>query len=984
MGDVAQQVAAMLRTAIEQPIPSQRLGPAGWNPIRITEPTLDSPWGPLAVPQPIFDKWDSLGAEQTFDGGTVQMYLGFALQLVGLPGGRGSAVYFERGMIVLRPDGQTFVVYGAIYLHYRELGDMLPTGWSPGLPVSDEEAVTNGRRSRFDGADLYWSPATGAHEVHGAIRDHWLSLGGVGGFLGFPLTDESPVLSGGTEIGRMNLFQGGSIYWSPATGAWEVHGALRQAWIERYGGPTGTLGWPVSDETGSPAGHYRYNDFQNGCLTWNASNGAIQMFKTLDVYVDRVSSKGSHTFFESIGAADVWVYVNCHLWTNTGQDVRPRLPATDHYGPNATPAATLLTISPVRGELVIDVNFDGWDACESTSDQHLGDATGSFGIDNLWAINQPQEGWFGDFFIAYSVQNRTPFDPQDPNFREDLWWGFENFDTAELSREQYGQTFVDVQTDDPGFHPFDEAFYQAVYKGMAAGGNCFGMCLEGNDALARRALYSESIHGVPRDAAAMNEVNIRHGYQAGASIVDYVVAKFVEGATHDPVRAFNESRDLYYRNDYPVISVTNASLGGSGHAVRPYRWDQSNPNDWVIYIANPNEASPRVGDEDEHNKIHVYPGSNTFQFHFSDGDIWSGGTWSGGRMFAMPFSIMCEEPRTPFWEVLALLVAGTFLILGGDGTTRQITDGSGRTFYDANLTGPPTLWEHLAPDGSRIPGMARVPLLHRQLNGPMVGREINLGRALGDDIRILQAEKVPEIYALRGTPPPFGVPPSHLRSPILSGETVKSFAAMSTAEIVSHPEFEQPIPNSISISRPVDQLAHDVVGGSGSYTWAVRSAGSAAVATVPSSNDPTYVDRISLDKAGATDQAISVTLAGQSAARQVQLTLASTTLGGPDRLRVFALSALQLTPGQEFTAQLSPDGDQILLNNPGPPVTFQLDARSGAGGGAVASRPSVTIDQGKAAAIKPDDWTPENMGATPISVQIMDGPGGPVIQELTL
>jgi len=281
MGDVAQQVAAMLRTAIEQPIPSQRLGPAGWNPIRITEPTLDSPWGPLAVPQPIFDKWDSLGAEQTFDGGTVQMYLGFALQLVGLPGGWGSAVYFERGMIVLRPDGQTFVVYGAIYLHYRELGDVLPTGWSPGLPVSGEEAVTNGRRSRFDGADVYWSPATGAHEVHGAIRDHWLSLGGVGGFLGFPLTDESPVLSAGTEIGRMNLFQGGSIYWSPATGAWEVHGALRQAWIERYGGPTGTLGWPVSDETGSPAGNYRYNDFQNGCLTWNASNGAIQMFKTV-------------------------------------------------------------------------------------------------------------------------------------------------------------------------------------------------------------------------------------------------------------------------------------------------------------------------------------------------------------------------------------------------------------------------------------------------------------------------------------------------------------------------------------------------------------------------------------------------------------------------------------------------------------------------------------------------------------------------------
>ena len=193
------------------------------------EPTLDTPFGPLIVPIPIKQKWDSLTTQTTSDGQSVQVYLGWPLREVHFAGG--TAVYLERGMIVLRPDGRCFTVYGAIYLRYASFGDVQPTGWSPGLPISDEQAVTNGRRSQFDGADIYWSASTDAHEVHGAIRDHWQALGGVDGFLGYPLTDETTVTNAGSEIGRMNLFQGGSIYWSQNSGAFEVHGDLRRAWL---------------------------------------------------------------------------------------------------------------------------------------------------------------------------------------------------------------------------------------------------------------------------------------------------------------------------------------------------------------------------------------------------------------------------------------------------------------------------------------------------------------------------------------------------------------------------------------------------------------------------------------------------------------------------------------------------------------------------------------------------------------------------------
>jgi len=73
------------------------------------------------------------------------------------------------------------------------------------------------------------------------------------------VTDELSTPDGG---GRYNEMQGGSIYWTPSTGA---HSA--QGW-ER-----GTLGYPTSDEHSVPGG--RQSDFQGGSLFWNSSTGAV-------------------------------------------------------------------------------------------------------------------------------------------------------------------------------------------------------------------------------------------------------------------------------------------------------------------------------------------------------------------------------------------------------------------------------------------------------------------------------------------------------------------------------------------------------------------------------------------------------------------------------------------------------------------------------------------------------------------------------------
>jgi len=106
--------------------------------------------------------------------------------------------------------------------------------------------------------------------VVGAIRAEWLSLGGpTGFFLGAPLTNELTTPGG---VGRYTHFQGGSIYWSPASGAHEVHGAIRDAWTAQ-GWEAGSLGFPVSDEFAVPGG--RASAFQGGTLTYSFATGQV-------------------------------------------------------------------------------------------------------------------------------------------------------------------------------------------------------------------------------------------------------------------------------------------------------------------------------------------------------------------------------------------------------------------------------------------------------------------------------------------------------------------------------------------------------------------------------------------------------------------------------------------------------------------------------------------------------------------------------------
>jgi len=102
-----------------------------------------------------------------------------------------------------------------------------------------------------------------APEMHGAIAEHYYSTPGLAALFGPTTTPERTTPD---TIGRYNHFDGGdggSIYWTPSTGAWSVHGAIRGHWAS-LGWEAGPTGYPTTDERTTPDGVGRYNHFTGG------------------------------------------------------------------------------------------------------------------------------------------------------------------------------------------------------------------------------------------------------------------------------------------------------------------------------------------------------------------------------------------------------------------------------------------------------------------------------------------------------------------------------------------------------------------------------------------------------------------------------------------------------------------------------------------------------------------------------------------------
>jgi uncharacterized protein with LGFP repeats/L,D-peptidoglycan transpeptidase YkuD (ErfK/YbiS/YcfS/YnhG family) len=174
---------------------------------------------------------------------------------------------FQRGSIAWSPSTGARLLTGAIRQKWQQLGsERGPLGY----PTSEEVAglAYGGAYQSFEGGAVLWSPASGAHVVSGGIRSAWVSQGSQSGKLGYPTTEEY-VIPGGVA----QDYQGGRIVWSPSTGAQILGGAMgTKYWA--IGGPRTGLGYPVAKSVGGLAhGGYR-QDFQGGTIVWSPVTGA--------------------------------------------------------------------------------------------------------------------------------------------------------------------------------------------------------------------------------------------------------------------------------------------------------------------------------------------------------------------------------------------------------------------------------------------------------------------------------------------------------------------------------------------------------------------------------------------------------------------------------------------------------------------------------------------------------------------------------------
>lgn len=210
-------------------------------------------------------------AEHQSQGGAAGQ-LGLPLaDAVAIPG-VGFAQDFDHGRIWVFGANRTFTVTGLFAEKYAATGG--PAG-PLGYPKADAIVSPEGRSfsQAFDNGRIHVLSGTAVHALTGPVQSRYVAIGGPTGILGLPASDPTPV---GDGRGTLAYFFEGRIYATPTTGAWEVQHPILIAWVNTYGGPSGSLGYPTGPLSTADASGNRTQAFEGGTLR-RARNGAVTL-----------------------------------------------------------------------------------------------------------------------------------------------------------------------------------------------------------------------------------------------------------------------------------------------------------------------------------------------------------------------------------------------------------------------------------------------------------------------------------------------------------------------------------------------------------------------------------------------------------------------------------------------------------------------------------------------------------------------------------
>jgi uncharacterized protein with LGFP repeats len=249
-----------------------------------------APIGAKVIEGAIRLKWSQLGSESGVFGFPVTDEVTAPDTI-----GRYNEFEFQNGSIYWSPSTGAHSIQGPIKDKWttfnREAGRL-------GYPITDDLAATGGRYNDFqkESASIYYSTATGAHSIMGAIKVKWQQAGKENSFLRYPTTDELV----GANGGRYNDFigEGGSVYWSSGTGAHSIQGAIKEKWVA-LNKEAGFLGYPTTDELATPRKVGRFNHFagETGSIYWSPATGARSVKGAIKVRWGAVGWEDSYLGF---------------------------------------------------------------------------------------------------------------------------------------------------------------------------------------------------------------------------------------------------------------------------------------------------------------------------------------------------------------------------------------------------------------------------------------------------------------------------------------------------------------------------------------------------------------------------------------------------------------------------------------------------------------------------------------------------------------
>ncbi len=410
---------------------------------------------------------------------------------------------------------------------------------------------------------------------------------------------------------------------------------------------------PTSGETDTPSSGGRYNEFEHGVMGWHGSGPGTGAVEVTDLQL----LISGFTVNENFN-------VQVHAFATPNDKNFGRMPADGEFNAGTMEFDTppiMVGVDLVRANSAITVWLEAISENTFGSDDRMGTINSTFNIDNVWGIFDADFTHHDNLFDArFRVEPKTKENITDPH---QLFWPFSNTSTFKLGWDTYARTFRDVvETDkhldfnplDFSVHPWEIFFYETFYNNQAEGGSCFGTCLEAVYAREKRTLFLEPLQtspfnpyernhllgnaatvlnpGIAGDGFTLNEINVKHGYQVGAGMVEFFLKKWTAGALRDPERAYRESFADFQAGNWPLLTISDQDEFSQEHAhvVLPYEWDPTpdkigtmHPDQpLTIYVKNPNY--PLAGRDTDGCRIEINHRTWDWTFKFDENSTWTG------------------------------------------------------------------------------------------------------------------------------------------------------------------------------------------------------------------------------------------------------------------------------------------------------------------------------------------------------------------------